>query len=79
LAQAGELTFNLSQIDLERLPDEFAKKVRHKATATQDIRDVVEQKLAQMLARNPGRMNYQQKCPSSDDLRQTTWVRKGGS
>ena len=44
--QAEGLTFDLSQIDLERLRDEFAKKVRRKATALQDIRDIVEQKLA---------------------------------
>jgi len=54
-------TFDLSQIDLERLRDEFAKKVRRKATAIQDIRDIVEQKLAEMLARNPARMDYQRK------------------
>ena len=59
--QAKGLTFDLSQIDLERLRDEFAKKVRRKATALQDIRDIVEQKLAEMLARNPARMNYQRK------------------
>jgi type I restriction enzyme, R subunit len=43
----------LSQIDLERLRDEFATRVRCKATALQDIRDIVEQKLAEMLARIP--------------------------
>ncbi len=59
--QAEGLTFDLSQIDLERLRDEFAKKVRRKATAIQDIRDIVEQKLAEMLARNPTRMDYQRK------------------
>jgi type I restriction enzyme, R subunit len=53
--------FDLSKIDLEKLRDEFAKKVRHKATAVQDIRDIVEQKLAQMLAQNASRMNYQLK------------------
>jgi type I restriction enzyme R subunit len=57
--QAEGLTFDLSQIDLERLRDEFAKKVRRKATVLQDIRDIVEQKLAGMLARNAMRMNYQ--------------------
>ncbi len=57
--QAEGLTFDLSHIDLERLRDEFAKKVRRKATAIQDIRDIVEQKLAEMLARNPMRMDYQ--------------------
>ena len=59
--QTEGLTLDLSQIDAEKLRDEFAKKVRHKATALQDIRDIVEQKLAEMLARNPSRMDYQQK------------------
>ena len=59
--QAEGLTFDLSRIDMEKLRDEFAKKVRHKATALQDIREVVEQKLAVMLKRNPSRMDYQQK------------------
>ena len=59
--QAEGLTFDLSQIDMEKLRDEFAKKVQHKATVLQDIRDIVEQKLAEMLARNPSRMDYQQK------------------
>ena len=59
--QAEGLTFDLSQIDLEKLREEFAKKVRRKATAVQDIRDIVEQKLAEMLARNPTRMDYQRK------------------
>ena len=57
--QAEGLTFDLSQIDLDRLREEFAKKVRRKATAIQDIRDIVETKLADMLARNPMRMDYQ--------------------
>jgi type I restriction enzyme R subunit len=59
--QAEGLTFDLSQIDLEKLRAEFTKKVQRKATALQDIRDIVEQKLAEMLARNPGRMDYQRK------------------
>ena len=59
--QAEGLTFDLSQIDMEKLRNEFAKKVRHKATALQDIRKIVEQKLNEMLARNPLRMDYQQK------------------
>ena len=59
--QADGMTFDLSQIDLQRLRDEFAKKVRRKATALQDIRDLVEQKLAEMLARNPTRMDYQRR------------------
>ena len=59
--QAEGLSLDLSQIDMEKLRDEFAKKVRHKATALQDIREIVEQKLAEMLARNPIRMDYQRK------------------
>ena len=46
---------------MDKLRDEFARKVRHKATALQDIRDIVEARLAAMLARNPTRMDYQQK------------------
>ncbi len=59
--QAEGLTFDLSKIDLDKLRDEFSKKVRRKATALQDIRDIVEQKLADMLARNPMRMDFQVK------------------
>ena len=59
--QAEGSTFDLSQIDMEKLRDEFAKKVRHKATALQEIREIVEQKLAEMLARNPLRMDYQER------------------
>jgi type I restriction enzyme R subunit len=53
--------FDLSQIDLERLRDEFAKKCKRKATSLQDVRQIVEDKLAQMLARNPQRMDYYKK------------------
>ena len=59
--QADELILDLSQIDMEKLRDEFAKKVRHKATAIQDIREIMEQKLSEMLARNPLRIDYQQR------------------
>jgi type I restriction enzyme R subunit len=51
-------TWDLSRIDLEKLRDEFARKVKRKATALQDIREIVEQKLAEMLRRNPLRMDY---------------------
>lgn len=56
--QATGLKVDLSRIDFEKLRDEFAKKVRRKHAALQDIRDVVERKLAQMLTRNPMRMDY---------------------
>jgi type I restriction enzyme R subunit len=59
--QAQGVTFDLSQIDLKKLQDEFGKKVRYKATAVEDIREILEKKLAEMLARNPTRMDYQQK------------------
>ena len=57
--QASGLTVDLSQINMEKLRDEFAKKVKRKATVIEDIRQIVEEKLAQMLARNPLRMNYE--------------------
>ena len=55
---AEGLRVDLSQIDFARLRDEFASKVRRKHTALEDIREVVENKLAQMLARNPMRMDF---------------------
>ena len=59
--QMDSKLFDMSQIDFEKLRDEFAKKVKRKAAAVQDIRDVVEKKLAQMLAQNPQRMDYYKK------------------
>lgn len=59
--QAEGLKVDLSQIDFEKLRDEFAKKVKRKHAALQDIREVVEKKLAEMLARNPTRMDYYKK------------------
>ena len=57
--QAQGLTVDLSRIDLERLRDEFAKKVKHKATVIEDIRALVERKLALLLAQNPTRMDFE--------------------
>lgn len=59
--QAEGLTVDLSKIDFEKLRDEFAKKVKRKQAAVQDIRDVVEQKLQAMLQRNPQRMDCYKK------------------
>ncbi len=53
--------YDLSAIDLEKLRDEFAKKISHKATTIEDMRKIVEEKLAQMLARNPQRMDFYRK------------------
>jgi type I restriction enzyme R subunit len=65
-AEAGDdhaegLTVDLSQIDFDRLREEFATKVHRKHSALQDIRVVVEAQLARMLERNPLRMDYYRK------------------
>lgn len=52
---------DLSLIDFTKLREEFVNKVHRKHETLQDIRDVVEKKLAQMLAHNPTRMNYYKK------------------
>ena len=59
--QATGLTVDLSRIDLEKLREEFAKKVKRKATAIEDMRSLVERKLALLLAQNPQRMDYETK------------------
>ncbi len=59
--EAEGALYDLSRINMEKLREEFAKKVRRKATVLQDIREIVERKLADMLAHNPMRMNYQLK------------------
>lgn len=58
---AEGITVDLSRLDFEKLRQEFAKRVQHKNLVLQDIREVVEQKLAQMLAHNPKRMDYYKK------------------
>ncbi len=58
---AEGLTIDLSQIDFAKLRSEFEDKVRRKHAALQEIRDVVEKRLAQMLAGNPMRMDYYKK------------------
>lgn len=55
---------DLSKIDLEKLRVEFEKRVKRKATAIEDIRQLVEDQLARMLAHNPLRMDYK-KYPKS--------------
>ena len=59
--QAESKFYDLSHIDLVKLRDEFARKVKRKASALQDVRRLVEDKLAQMLAQNPLRMDYYRK------------------
>lgn len=55
------LKVDLSKIDFAKLRDEFASKVKRKNAALQDIRELIEKKLAQMLAGNPMRMDYYKK------------------
>ena len=55
--QTEAVTYDLEPIDLEALRDEFARGPR-RATALHDVRQIVEQKLANMLAQNPLRMDY---------------------
>ncbi len=63
--QAGEdrrdgRLYDLSQIDLAKLRDEFSK-VQRKRTTLENIRTIVERKLQQMIAHNPQRMDYYRK------------------
>ncbi len=58
---AEGLTVDLSRIDFAKLRNEFVDKVQRKHAALQNIRDVVEKRLAQMLASNPMRMDYYKK------------------
>jgi type I restriction enzyme R subunit len=58
---AEGLKVDLSKIDFDKLRDEFASKVKRKNAALQDIRELIEKKLAQMLAGNPMRMDYYKK------------------
>lgn len=55
---AESLQIDLSQIDFDKLREEFATKVMRKHAALQDIRELIEAKLTQMLATNPARMDY---------------------
>ena len=59
--EAEGLIVDLSQIDMKKLRDEFANRVSHQATVIQDIREIIERKLAEMLTRNPTRMDYQER------------------
>jgi type I restriction enzyme R subunit len=57
---AEGIMVDLSKIDFEKLRDEFAKKKR-KHIVLQDMRELVEKRLAVMLAQNPQRMDYYKK------------------
>ena len=55
---AEGLKVDLSQVDFEKLREEYEKKVKRKHAALQDVRQVVESKLQQMLSGSPMRMDY---------------------
>ena len=59
--QTESKLYDLSTIDMEKLRDEFASKVKHKATAVEDLRALVEHKLALMMRSNPERMDFYRK------------------
>ena len=49
--------FDISKIDFDLLRQEFAKAA-HKKLIIKDLTDLVEERIKQMLLRNPGRMDY---------------------
>lgn len=49
--------FDISHIDFVRLQQEFAK-ARNKNLLMKDLKDLVEDRLAEMMSRNPTRINY---------------------
>ena len=58
---AEGLTLDLSAIDFEKLKEEFAKKGKRKRSTVQDIADLLEQRLAKLIERNPLRMDFYKK------------------
>ena len=56
---SGDCVYDISQIDFERLRQEFAKSER-KNTTVQSLKHIVEQRLARLMMQNPLRTNYQE-------------------
>lgn len=56
--QKESIQVDLSTLDFAKLQQEFATKARRKTIALQDLRDIIEQRMAQMLQNNPSRMDY---------------------
>ncbi len=54
-----QATYNISAIDFERLRQEFAKNPQQN-TQVQNLKNVIEKRLAVMLAQNPLRTDFQQ-------------------
>lgn len=55
----GERIYDISQIDFERLRQEFARSER-KNTTVQSLKHAVERKLAKLMMQNPLRTDYQE-------------------
>lgn len=55
----GDRIYDISQIDFERLKQEFAKSGR-KNTTVQSLKSAVEKKLARLMMQNPLRTDYQE-------------------
>jgi type I restriction enzyme, R subunit len=60
IAERADAPYDISQIDFERLRQEFARS-RAQRTITQNLRQVVEQRLQKLLAQNPLRAAYQER------------------
>ena len=58
---AEGMKVDLSKIDFDKLRQEFASNAKRKHAVLQDIRELIEKKLAQMLAGNPMCMDYYKK------------------
>lgn len=58
LKSNSERIYDISQIDFERLRQEFAKSER-KNTTVQSLKNAVEQRLAKLMMQNPLRTDYQ--------------------
>ena len=65
LARAGEVReepviYDISKIDFDRLRKEF-RRAKEPNTTAQNLREIVERRLADLMARNPLRTNFQQR------------------
>lgn len=50
-------TFDISKIDFERLRAEFMRR-KHQNLLLRDLQQLIEGRLAEMMARNPTRIDY---------------------
>ncbi|MDQ3019004.1 MAG: type I restriction endonuclease subunit R [Bacteroidota bacterium] len=55
-----DIIFDISKIDFQKLHDEFKKKVK-KNTITHSLKEIVERRLQNMIAKNPMRVDFYKK------------------